>query len=206
MKKLFLSSSFSDIAKLLPDFVGESLIGKTVTFIPTAANVEKMNFYVKSGKKALEKLGLLVDELDIFVSKKEEIEEKLKKNDYIYVSGGNTFFLLQELQKQKVLNFLVEQIEKGKLYIGESAGSMIVAPNIEYVQGMDSVKAAPELQGFDALGVVDFYPIPHHTNFPFKKAVEKMIEKYDCQLNLKVISNAQVILVNGDEIQIVAKA
>ncbi len=123
MKKLFLSSSFSDVAKLLPDFVGESLIGKTVTFIPTAANVEKMNFYVKSGKKALEKLGLLVDELDIFVSKKEEIEEKLKKNDYIYVSGGNTFFLLQELQKQKVLNFLVEQIEKGKLYIVDNNAS-----------------------------------------------------------------------------------
>lgn len=203
---MFLSSSFSDVAKLLPDFVGESLIGKTVTFIPTAANVEKINFYVKSGKKALEKMGLIVDELDVSVSTKKEIEGKLKKNDYIYISGGNTFFLLQELQKKDVIKLFAEQIESGKLYIGESAGSMIIAPNVEYVQAMDSIKAAPELHSFEALNVVDFYPVPHHTNFPFKKAVEKIISKYDCQISLKVISNAQVILVEGDKIQIVAKA
>jgi dipeptidase E len=37
MKKLFLASSFKDVANLLENFANESLKGKTVTFIPTAS-------------------------------------------------------------------------------------------------------------------------------------------------------------------------
>ena len=62
-RKLFLSSSFSDVSELLPDFLGD-LSNKRVTFIPTAAKVEKVNFFVKLGKKALEKMGAVVDELE----------------------------------------------------------------------------------------------------------------------------------------------
>lgn len=38
MKKLFLSSSFTDVAALFSDFE-KDLAGKTVTFIPTASLV-----------------------------------------------------------------------------------------------------------------------------------------------------------------------
>lgn len=41
MKKMFLTSSFKDVAKLLPELVAGDLGGKTVTFIPTAALHEK---------------------------------------------------------------------------------------------------------------------------------------------------------------------
>lgn len=34
MKKLFLASSFADVAKHFPGFTGENCSGKTVTFIP----------------------------------------------------------------------------------------------------------------------------------------------------------------------------
>ncbi len=94
MKKLFLSSSFSSVAKLFAEFSDTDLQGKTVSFIPTAAIYEKVNFYVEAGKKALAKLGLLVDELEISTASQKTIKSKLKTNDYIYISGGNTFFLL----------------------------------------------------------------------------------------------------------------
>jgi hypothetical protein len=56
-------------------------------------------FFVKSGKKALEKLGLKVDELELTTASAEEIAETLRCNDIIYITGGNTFFLLQELRR-----------------------------------------------------------------------------------------------------------
>ena len=202
MKKLFLSSSFADVAKLFPDFAQEELIGKKVTFIPTASLPEKVVFYVSAGKKALEKLGLIVDELEITKATSKEISNKLQNNDYIYVTGGNTFFLLQELKRTGADKIITEQINSGKIYIGESAGSMILSPNIEYVKDMDDCKKAPELKDNSALSIVKFYPLPHHTNFPFKKAVEKIIAKYDSELKLIPISNSQAIIVNGNNIKI----
>jgi dipeptidase E len=202
MKKLFLASSFKDVANLLATFAGEDLKGKTVTFIPTASVPETVNFFVSSGRKALEKLGLTVDELEISTASDEEISAKLQNNDYIYISGGNTFFLLQELKRTGADKIIAEQINAGKLYIGESAGSMIVSPNIEYAKGLDSCKKAPNLDTFAALNIIDFYPLPHHTNFPFKKAVEKVIAKYESTLALYPISNSQVILVNETDVKI----
>ena len=64
--------------------------------------------------------------------------------------------------------------------------------------------ASEELENFDSLGVVDFYPVPHHTNFPFKKAVEKIIKEYSTTLDLRPISNKQVITVVEDEVVIVS--
>ena len=202
MRKLFLSSSFKDVANIFEKFAQEDVKGKTVTFIPTASIPEKVKFYVGSAKKAFEKMGVIIDELEITKSSTEEIANKLKQNDYIYISGGNTFFLLQELRKKGADKIIIEEIESGKLYIGESAGSMIVSPNIEYVKDMDNCKVAPDLNTFSALNVIDFYPLPHYTNFPFAKAVEKIITKYDSVLKLYPINNSQAILIEGEKVWI----
>lgn len=202
MKKLFLSSSFKDVAQRLVAFTGESLAGKTITFIPTASLPETVKFYVNSAKKALQQFGLIVDELEISTASAEDIERKLTGNDSIYVTGGNTFYLLQELRRTGADEIIADEINKGKLYIGESAGSIILAPNIEYAGLMDDAGATPELTSFDALGIIDFYPVPHHTNMPFKKAVENIIEQYGDQLHLYPISNAEVILVDGDIVEV----
>ena len=201
MKKMFLASSFKDVAGIFSAFAG-NVRGKTVTFIPTASTVESVTFYVKSGKKALEKLGLIVDDLDISTASIQDIAQKLTKNDFIYISGGNTFFLLQELNRSGAGAIIIEQVKAGKLYIGESAGAMIVAPNIEYASAMDSTKKAPDLTSFGSLALTDFYTVPHHTNAPFKKAVEKIKEKYAATLTLYPITNQEAVLVSGDAVEV----
>lgn len=204
VNRLFLASSFADVASIFEQFEG-NLSGKSVTFIPTASIVEKIVFYVGSGKKALEKLGLTIDELEISTATKEEIVKKLASNDYIYVTGGNSFFLLQEVKKSGADKIIIDQVNAGKLYIGESAGAMITSPNIEYAGAMDSVKKAPGLKDFDSLGLVDFYPVPHHTNFPFKKAVDKIIAQYSSMLPLKPINNKEAILVDSNGVRVTSK-
>lgn len=202
MAKLFLSSSFKDVAYLFQNFE-KDYKGKSVTFIPTASLVEKMTFYVKSGKKVLEKLGMTIDELEVSTASIDEISTKLLRNDYIYISGGNTFFLMQELKKSGADEIIIEQVNAGKFYIGESAGSMITSPNIEYAGELDSVKKAPELTSYEGLGFVNFYTVPHHTNAPFKKAVERLIDKYDSSLVLRPISNKQAITIDSMGVEVV---
>lgn len=202
MKKIFLSASFKDVYSIFADFE-KNIKGKTVTFIPTASTVEKVVFYVEAGKKALEKLGVIVNELEISTATINEINTKLRSNDFIYVTGGNTFFLLQELKRTGADKIIIEEVNAGKLYIGESAGAMVAAANIEYVKAMDSHKKAPSLLNFDALSIVDFYTVPHYTNFPFKKSAQKILDNYSSTLKLSPISNNEAILVVGDEIRTV---
>ena len=128
---LFLCSSFSSVAPLFKEACPAELQGKVVTFIPTASNPESYKAYVKSGQKALEKFGLKVEPLDVAEASAEEIEASLSRGDLIYVSGGNTFYLLQELQRKGADKLILREIEGGKPYIGESAGTMILAPSIE---------------------------------------------------------------------------
>lgn len=205
MKKLFLCSNFKSVENLLEEFINENLKGKKVTFIPTASIHEEVDFYVAEGKDALEKLGMVVEILEISNSSQLEIINKLESNEIIYISGGNTFFLLQELKRTGADKIIEKQIKLGKVFIGESAGSMILSPNIKYVEDMDDSAVASNLENYDSLNIVDFYPVPHYTEFPFKESVEEIILKYERSLPLILINNSQVILVNEDNIKICGK-
>ena len=148
-------------------------------------------------------MGLIVDELEISTASYLDIENKLENNDYIYVVGGNTFFLLQEMNKSGAGNLIKMQINAGKLFIGESAGAILLAPDIEYSKDTDNPLAAPQLKTYEALDIIDFYPVPHDKDDSLKEAVEILISKYGTQLPLVPFSNSQAILVMGKKWQIV---
>lgn len=202
-EKLLLLSSFEDVAPLLSEFEKE-VIGKKVTFIPTASVVEEVVFYVETGKKALEELGLIVEELELSTANAEEIKEKITRNDMIYVTGGNAFFLLQEMRRTGADKLIAEEVRLGKLYIGESAGAVVVSPNIGYTRAMDNPEAAPNLTDFTGLELVPFYTVPHYNNQPFEKIAHEIVEKCSTKLPLKVISNNELIFVDGRKIEIKA--
>lgn len=195
MKKLFLTASFADVYQHFESFIGTSLQGKTVTFIPTASVVEEIRFYVDDDKQAFEKLGIIVDELEVSTSSPEQIEYKLQHNDYIFISGGNTFYLLQELKKSGSDQLIIAHIEQGKPYIGTSAGSIILAPNIEYIAEMDEQDKAPDLSDFSGLNVIDFFPLPHYGDEPFADITENILNRYRHQQNIVPISNNEFIAI-----------
>lgn len=203
MQKLFLASLFKDVSQIFIDFANETLVGKTVTFVPTAALPDKLDFHAEYSKELLSKLGLIVDELEISTAAPLDIVNKLENNDYIYVTGGNTFFLLPEMNKSGAGNLIQTQINAGKLFIGESAGAILLAPDIEYAKDTDNPLAAPQLKSFEALNMIDFYPVPHYKDDSLKDAVEITISKYGTKLPLVPFSNSQAILVKGKEKQVV---
>lgn len=202
--KMLLVSMFQNVAKILLT-VEPDLKSKTITYIPTASKVEKMGFFVKIGKWKLKRLGLIVDELEISTASFETIVNKLTKNDFIYVTGGNTFFLLQELRRTGADKVLVKEIKSGKLYIGESAGAIIVAPDIGYSTEMDHPEKASGLTDYSGLELIDFYVVPHYKNWEMGKSAERIIEMYSKSLELKVINDNQAILIDGNSVKILDK-
>lgn len=202
MLNMFLTSSFKDVVDLFRDFVGEDLKGKTVTFIPTASISEEITHYIRAAIEAFEKLGVGVDELDISTAPLEEIQEKLGRNDMIYVSGGNTFYLLQELRRSGADKIITDQVNSGKLYIGESAGSIITSPDIEYVKFLDDMDKATSLRSYEGLNFIRVYPVPHYNNEPFTDAANDLMAHYNSRLNLVPISNTQVIQVDNNNITV----
>lgn len=199
MLNLFLTASFADVAALLQDAIKMPLQGKTITFIPTASNVEEVKFYVDDDRKALQNLGLLTHDLDIATASYEEIKTTLEHNDYIYVSGGNTFYLLEQMYKSGAYELIKSHIQLGKLYIGASAGSAILAPDISYVHLMDDRQKVTALHSEKGLDCIDCYPLPHFNNVPFVDACNDVIATYQTTLNLCPISNNQVLVMTNDQ-------
>ncbi len=205
MKKLFLTSVFAKTAKEFKKFYGETN-GKSAVFIPTAANADGGGtIYVKRQRRALEKLGIKACVLDISAAGSNEISAKLQNSDIIYIGGGNTFYLLQELKKSGADKLIKKQVLLGKAYIGESAGAVVAAPCIDYIEDMDKRNAAPNLRDCSALDLVDFYTLPHMNSFPFIRASRVIAEKHSNDLKLLPITNRQAVCVYGNEIKILGK-
>lgn len=205
MKKILLVSMLSNTAALVSKAIPE-LKGKTVTYIPTAGIAEMpdgdISDMTADETKTLQSLGLTVDVLEVSSASEAEIDQKLTENDVIYIGGGNTFFLLQELRRSGADKILIREVNSGKPYIGESAGAVIACPDIGYCSGMDDPDKAPELNDYTGLGLVDFYVVPHLGSEMLGAGAGETVEKYSGSLDLKVITDDQMILVTDNEITI----
>ena len=197
MKKLILVSMLYQVTDLVSTIEPE-LAGKTATYIPTAGIAEEIEGMIEDETNTLESLGLTVDVLDVSAASYDSIVSTLTKNDVIFVGGGNTFYLLQELRRSGADKILVQEVNKGKLYIGESAGAVITCPDIGYCAGMDKPEKAPELTDYTGLGLVDFYIVPHIGNAEMGEAAEKAVAEYNSRLDLEVITDKQVIQVEDE--------
>lgn len=203
MKKLFLVSLFQNVSGLLKSV--EEVKGKTVTYIPTASKVEKLGFFIRIGKWALRLSGMKVEELEISQTSFEQIRATLAKNDIIFVAGGNTFFLLQELRRTGADRLIIEEVNRGKLYIGESAGAIVACPDIGYSAIMDDPAKGSDLSDYTGLGLVDFYVVPHYGSREFKASSEQMVRKYQDQKKLAIINDNQGVWVTNGKSEVLER-
>lgn len=204
MKTLFLTSYLAGtIEKLVNLLQKEQSCEKNILFIPTAGNVEEYTGYIDEGQAALQQFGFKLDVLDIANTDLQQCHTAFLNATIICLSGGNTFYLLQELKRKKLDQLLVQKIAQGCFYIGESAGAMILAANIEYNKIMDDSSLASELNNYTALNIIDFYPLPHYIEEPFVESVQQTYAKYKNNLPLVPINNQQAIIVRDNTYSIV---
>ena len=194
--KLFLTSYLAGTKELVQNFLTQNDI-QEILFIPTAANVEEYRGYVDEGIAALKENGYNVTILDVATTPHNKSVQTIKNSGCLCISGGNTFYLLQELKRNGLLDLIKQKVQDGMLYIGESAGAIIACPDISYNQIMDDKTVATELTNYSGMGLVDYYVLPHNGEFPFVETTAQTIKIYSEKINLIPLNNSQAVIVEN---------
>lgn len=160
MKKILLASTstlFGEpyLAYLLPHLDQFFKGVETLTFIPYARpGGTSHDDYTGTVAKAFAQIGIKVVGLHTFNDPKEGLD----KAEAIFVGGGNTFLLVDQLYRQELMQPLKYKIEKGTPYLGTSAGSNIAGVSMKTTNDMPIVYPP----SFETLGVVPFNINPHY--------------------------------------------
>lgn len=84
--------------------------------------------------------------------------EAVKQAEGIYVGGGNTFRLLSDLYRARLLEVIRKRVAQGIPYLGISAGSNVACPTLMTTNDMPIVQPP----SFEALGLVPFQINAHY--------------------------------------------
>jgi dipeptidase E len=163
MKRLLLTSTGLNNIKLCSFFVNQfdRLDNKRACLVTTQRTPDAI-FYINEATRELQNFGITVDIANI----SDDIDAtKFSNYDIYYSCGGNTFYILDRMRKTGMDTVLMNAIQAGKFYIGVSAGSMIVGPDISLsdAYGEDGSDAndvgLEDLSGFN---LIPYYIMPHY--------------------------------------------
>jgi peptidase E len=132
-----------------------------IAFVPTAAtNSEEMK-YVAESRDELINLGIKGENIrEICLNGVVDYSE-IGDCDAMYVCGGNTFHLLDKIRKSHFELLLKKFLVVGRVYLGVSAGSIVVTPSIAIAKVEPADQNEVGLTNLSGLSVVDFEISPH---------------------------------------------
>lgn len=210
--KLFLTSS-TITENLIVDFeslIGKSIKGLKVAFIPDAADgipPENDRSWVSEERQEL------VDwydwEITDFVLSKSKPEDlkALFNFDVIYVNGGFSGYLAQMMRQSGFEKLLPQLLGKGIVYVGSSAGSMVMS---DIQEASSWYLGEPESQAIDIPGLsyINFQIYPHvkdHTIEEIKKHCKADFIYYLLRDGTAICIDGQEMKLCGEGIEIVNK-
>jgi len=163
MKLLLTSSGLTKrkIGVALQNMAGKPPSDCKVGFIPTAANVEpRAKDWLISQFMQLQRYGFYqIDIVDISADGV-DWRTRLVDVDILWVSGGNTFHLLDQIRKTGFDVWLKENINS-KVYVGGSASSIVMTPTIQVASIEPGDENICGVSDFTGLGYVPFEIEPH---------------------------------------------
>lgn len=199
--KLFLSSirlpSEDEKAKL---FGGKPEL--SVVIVPNAWDTypeDRQKTELASTVSDFEKLGFRTSVLDLVTSSDKQREDSLGSNDFLWVMGGNTFYLNYRVQKTGFDKLVKAALEKGLVYGGTSAGAVIAGPTLHGAEKVDDPADVPVVI-WDGLGLVDFGIVPHWNIEKYASQLKKMKDEMESHsASVITLTNDQaVIVINGE--------
>lgn len=123
-----------------------------IAFVPFA--LQDHAAYASKARARLEREGIAVEQ----VPPDERGRALVGSAAGVFVGGGNTFRLLDRLQRSGILEVLRERALAGMPYLGASAGTNVSAPTIKTTNDMPIVQPA----SFEALSLLPFQVNPHY--------------------------------------------
>jgi dipeptidase E len=168
MRLLLTSAGIKNmsIRDALVDLLGKPIAESSALCIPTANHAQPggagLAWRFISGREprtpmcelGWQSLGVL--ELTALPSIDEERwVPEVRETDVLLVNGGDPMYLCHWMRQSGLADLLPSLRET--VYVGLSAGSMVMAPNI----GEDFIRWKPPSGGDETLGIVDFAMFPH---------------------------------------------
>ena len=146
---------------------------KNIAFVPYAGVDVAGKVYPASYDAYTERVQKVFDAFGkkiISVHSAKDPAKVIEKADIIMVGGGNTFHLVAELHRNKLIEPIRRKVMEGTPYIGWSAGSNIACPTLCTTNDMPIVQPA----SFETLNLVPFQINPHYLD-PHPE-IDKMIK------------------------------
>jgi dipeptidase E len=198
--KLLLTSAGMEIKEEILKILPKSADQTTLAHIITAAKVEEDKSYAEEDKNKLVEAGFLVKDIDIEGKNENELMRILSGKDVIYVQGGNTFYLLKYVKESGFDKVVKNLINRGVIYIGVSAGTIIAGRNISSASWKYADKNIVDLRDLTGMELVPYIFSVHidDTNFDDNKI---MAEKAGCPVIS--LTNEQGFLVDNETQKIV---
>ncbi len=181
MKLLLTSGGITNtsIAKALFDLVGKKPEDISVVFIPTASNIEigDKTWLIDDLVNLKNQNFKSIDIADISAVNEKIWRPKLEEADVLFFEGGNTYYLMEWINKSGLTSLLPELL-KSRVYMGASAGSMVVSKDLSLRISQSIYKEdLDKTENMLGLNFVDFYFLPHLNSPYFKKLREDFIKE-----------------------------
>ncbi len=198
MKRLYLTSVRIDkLIDLLPSKPEEL----KVAYIPTAADPYEDKWFIEADRKNLKELGFKFTEVDLKNQTEEKLFETLKTFDIIFISGGNTFYLLEKVRESGFDKIIGKLLDSGVIYVGASAGATLVGPDIAPVAALDDPSKA-KLENTNGLSLVDFVILPHYGKEKYLSRYQGIIDEYKDKFELKTLTDEQAVWVEDGSVRV----
>ena len=121
---------------------------------------------------------------------------KINDYDIVYGLGGNPQHLIELTQKTELKKYLINFLKHG-IYIGESAGSMILSKNLKWVYDIKKgtkKKYDIVLDNYQGIGLTTHNIFPHFNKI--NPEIKQRIKDYEHENNLKIspLTDSEFIL------------
>jgi dipeptidase E len=197
--KLFLTSAglVSETKEYFLELLGKKPKGMDLCYIPTASDPSEDKWYVKENQDRLSELGFNITDVDIKTS---SLTNAMNSFDIVFVEGGNAFYLLKHV-RDSGFDFAIKRfLDRGGIYVGSSAGSMIAGLNIESAEWKHLDKNIVNLKNLTAMKLVPFV-ISAHLDDKNIDLIRSCASKVDYPVI--ALTDKQALLVDGDKQRIV---
>lgn len=210
MKLLLTSNGFTNtIGNALLNLLQNPAEMNRVGFITTAAFGEEHDptwntpMWLEEYRDQLRKLNIIdIEDIDLRNKKENELEETLLQKDIIFVNGGNTFYLMHWAKKSGFGKVVNKFLQKGGVYVGVSAGSIITCPTIESGGWEPADANNVNLIDLTAFNLVPFLINPH-----FEETQRENIEREAKHTRYPIVAltNEQAILIDNKTVRIIGE-
>jgi dipeptidase E len=146
----------------IPDLVALAGVGRRqrALLVVDAADPLDDPGIVAEVEDELRRAGLEVVRMRLAASTLDQVRSAVSRAEIIAVSGGDPFHLLSVARQASFGDAVGRGLKAGAVYVGYSAGAMVVAPTLEPL-AMTSPFTAPAELDLAGLGLVDVLVLPH---------------------------------------------